>query len=361
LRQDFQPLALTGLILLSLLVASSPQVGWAAPGQDPQQQTVPTPPPTEVPRTVVPPRPEPARPSLSTPTVFPSASLSLPTATPVLPTPAATPVLTVPGPTATASLPLTLLPAPVEKTPPVSQRCQSVEQMASPLRSSEFELLTSCRILVRVPAGAVMKDTLLRLAPRLLTEAPPAEARLQMRSVVFTLDALSMGGRSLSGFIFARPYTVTIRYNQTDVALSEGRADQLAIAYYNAAARQWTPLHSQVDPKEKLVWAEFDWPGWLALMLVLSPGEGTARSESSQGDAGVDMARGEPAPRPASTSRPLVSETGIAPTAPTSAPWPWNQWEKANSRTRLPVIAGALFLLALAAGLYIAGRERCKS
>lgn len=228
--------------------------------------------------------------------------------------------------------------------------------MASPLRSNEFELLASCRILVQVPAGAVMEDTLLRLNPRLLTDAPPAEARLQMRSVAFALDALSIGGRSLSGFIFARPYTVTIRYNQTDVALGEGKADQLTIAYYNAAARQWIPLLSQVDPKEKLVSAEFDRPGWLALMLVLSPGEGTARLEPDQRDEEVDTARGGPTPQPG----PLISETDFAPAAPTPASWPLNQGEEANSHTCFLTIAGALCLLVLAAGLYVAGRERGK-
>jgi hypothetical protein len=186
-----------------------------------------------------------------------------------------------------------------------------------------------------------MEDTPLRLASRLLTDAPPSETWLQMRSVVFTLDTLSLGGRPLPGFIFARPYTVTIRYNQTDVEIEGGKADSLTIAYYDAAARKWIPLDSQVDPKEKQVSAEFNQPGWLALMLVLSKTE--------------DKPTRQPASMPTSLAvQHAIRTTMIAPTSVSSLP---NQSQASNSTCLLGMI-GAPSLLTLAVGLYVARRRR---
>jgi len=326
------PFVLASLMLVSLLVTRGRV--WAAPGQDPQRQTVPT--PTEVPKTETeaPPRSEPTLPALPTSTSTPS------------PLPTATSVLTIPVPAASPSAQLTLLPAPARERPTVAQMCQPLEKMASPLRGGELDLLVPCRMLVKIPAEAVIEDTLLRLAPRLLTDAPPSDAWLQMRSVAFTLDALSVGGRPLPGFIFARPCTVTIRYNQTDVEIGGGRADDLTIAHYDAAAHQWTPLDSQVDPKEKLVSAKFDQPGGLALMLVLSKVEGMNMSEHS------------PMQQVVSTLTPPSSGTGNTMVVETSVPLPSSQPEEASSPTCFLGIAGAPFLLALAAGLYVARRRQ---
>ena len=331
----FWPLGLTSLMLISLLhspISTLPV--WAAPGQDPQRQTVPT--PTEVPETEteVPPGPGPAPTALPTSTAAPSPTS---TAAPLPPTATSGPTTSVPA--ASPSVQLTLLPAPVEETPTVAQTCQPLEKTVSPLRGGELDLLVPCHILVKIPAGSVIEDTLLRLAPRLLTDAPPSDTWLQMRSVAFTLDALSAGGHPRSGFIFARPYTVTIRYDQSDVEIEEGGADKLTIAHYDAAAHKWIPLDSQVSPKERLVSAEFDQPGWLALVM--------------------DMTKGRPTRQPASTPKSLVSGTAVTTIAPTSVSSPPNQSEEASNPTCLLGIAGIPFLLMLAAGLYVAaGSDR---
>ena len=259
---------------------------------------------------------------------------SVPTPTP---TPTATPVPATPVPMASPTA-HTLLPAPVGQTPTAAQKCQPLEKTISPLRSDELDLLVLCRIRVQIPAGAVAEDTLLRLAPRLLTDAPSSEVRLQMRSMAFTLDALSLGGRPRPGFIFARPYTATVRYNQTDVEIGGGRAGYLTIAHYDAAAHKWVPLDSQVDPQEKLVSAEFDQPGWLALMM--------------------NMSEDRPTQQPVSTLTPPSSGTGNITVVVTSVPSPSSQPEEASRSTCLLGIAGTPFLLALAAGLYIASRRR---
>jgi hypothetical protein len=190
---------------------------------------------------------------------------------------------------------------------------------------------------IQVPAGAVIEDTLLRLTPRLLTDAPSSDARLQMRSVAFTLDALSTGGRPHLGFIFARPYTVIVRYNQTDAEVGGDGADSLTIAHYDAAAHEWVPLDSHVDSKEGLVFAEFDQPGWLALM--------------------VDTTAGKPTQQPASTSSPLDSGTAITMIAPASSSSSSNQSEEASKPIYLAGIVGVPFLLVFAVGFYIARRK----
>lgn len=334
-KTGYWPFGLAGLMLVSLLAASPsspPLMGgaervWAAPGQDPQRQTVPT--PTEVPdrETEAPPQPGPTSTALPTSTLTPSP-------------PMATPLPTTPVPAASPSVQLTLLPAPVGQTPTVAPMCQPLERTISPLGGGELDLLAPCRILVQVPAGAVVEDTLLRLAPRLLTDAPPSETWLQMRSVALTLDALSAGGRPRPGFIFARPYTVTIRYNETDVEIGGGRADNLIIAHYDAAAHEWVPLDSQVDPGERLMSAEFDQPGWLALM--------------------ADMTEGKPTRQPVSMPSPLATQhtTRTTTIAPTPVSSPSNQSEGANNPTCFLAIAAALFPLALAVGLYVASRRR---
>lgn len=260
---------------------------------------------------------------------------SVPTPTP---TPTATPVPATPVPMASSTAQLSLLPAPVGQTPTAAQKCQPLEKTISAWRSDELDLLVPCRIRVQIPAGAVVEDTLLRLAPRLLTDAPSSEVRLQTRSVAFTLDALSLGGRPRPGFIFARPYTATVRYNQTDVEIGGGRADYLTIAHYDAAANKWVLLDSQVDPKEKLVSAEFDQPGWLALMM--------------------NMSEDRPPQQLVSTLTPPSSGTGNTTVVVTSVPSPSSQPEEASSSTYFLGIAGTPFLLALAAGLYLASRRR---
>ncbi|MFB0535247.1 MAG: YncE family protein, partial [Anaerolineae bacterium] len=265
-----------------------------------------------------------------------------------VPTPTVPPVPAIPVPADGQAAQLTLLPAPARERPAVDQMCQPLEKTVSPLRGGELDLLNPCRMLVKVPMGAVIEDTLLRLAPRPLTAAPPSDARLQMRSVAFTLEALSVGGRPRPSFIFARPYTVTIRYNQTDVEIGGDRADYLTIAHYDAAAHKWVPLDSQVDPKEKLVSAEFDQPGGLALMLVLSKVEG------------MNMSEDRPRQQVVSTLTPQSSGTGNTTVATTSVPSPSSQPGQASSPTCFLGIAGAPFLLALAAGLYVARRRQRK-
>lgn len=251
-------------------------------------------------------------------------------------TPTVPPVPAIPVPADGQAAQLTLLPAPARERPTVDQMCQPLEKTISPRRGDELDLLAPCRIRVQVPAGAVIEDTLLRLSPWLLTDAPPSEAGLQMRSVAFTLEALSVGGRPRPGFIFARPYTVTIRYNQTDVEIGGDRADHLTIARYDAAAHKWVPLDSQVDPEGKLVSAEFDQPGGLALMM--------------------NMSEDRPMQQVVSTLTPPSSGTGNTTVAATSVPSPSSQPEQASSPTCFLGIAGTL-LLALAAGLRVAGRR----
>jgi hypothetical protein len=329
------PAVLANLMLALLLAAgfssSLPLVGgagrgWAAPGQDPQRQTVPTPPPP--PKTEAPSQPRPV------PTAWPTSTLT------PSPLPTVTSLPATPAPTASPTAQLTLLPTPVGQTPTGGQKCQPLEKTISPRRGDELDLLIPCRIRVQVPAGAVIEDTLLRLSPRLLTDAPPSEAGLQMRSVAFTLDALSFGGQPRPGFIFARPYTATVRYNQADVEIGGGRADDLTIAHYDAAAREWVPLDSQVDPREKLVSAKFDQPGWLALMFVLSEVEGT------------DLSEGAPTQQTASTPGPVLGGAAVTATAP--MPVSPSQLGETGHPTCFLGIAGALFLVALAVRLYAA-------
>lgn len=258
-------LTLVGVMisLLTLWLGGS----WAMPSQKPASQTVPTPP--SPPKREPPPAPPPPSPTLS-PTLRPAIATFTPTplpaytATPAL-TPATLPAAR-PSPT-----PGFILPGPTPAASPPKGGCLPLEKELSPSHLTRFDLLEPCRILIEVPAGAVSEAFPARLSPRRPIEAPVSQPSLEMRSLAFKFEVFLQGALPLLDFIFARPYTVTVRYVASDLEVTGGDPERLVIAYFDEAAGRWEALESRADVERRLVSARWNRPGWLALMAQIFP------------------------------------------------------------------------------------------
>jgi hypothetical protein len=169
-----------------------------------------------------------------TPTVTPTAT-ELPTLTPTFdPTPSPTATPTLPA-TATSTSATTVTPLPTETVTRTPMATVMITATINPDTGSVlvYTQTNQSRLTVEIPAQAVTETITLLLQPSTPTN-PPAGFTFGGQS--FTLDA-AKGDTVLAGYIFQKPITMTIDYDET--ALGDLPEANLLFFFFDEENARW--------------------------------------------------------------------------------------------------------------------------
>lgn len=181
--------------------------------------------------------------AINTPT---ATAIYMPSATPITPTPLPT---HTPIPTATTTViampTLTLEPA--TATPTMTAVSVTISETGG---VSEVTL-DRLQIAFALPPDAVNESIRLTIE---VADSPPATNGFQVLNQIFTINAVTGNGAPVTQF--AKPFTLTIRYNDTAVqGLDE---HQLALHYWHETQQVWIAIPTTVDADNNLLTATLD-------------------------------------------------------------------------------------------------------
>ena len=111
--------------------------------------------------------------------------------------------------------------------------------------------LDQLRLTFALPAGAVNEP--LRVTIK-VADSPPATSGFQVLNQIFTINAVTQGGTSVTQF--AQPFTLTIHY--TDAAVQGLDENQLTLHYWHEAQQTWIAIPTTVDVDNNVLMAMLD-------------------------------------------------------------------------------------------------------